>query len=60
MPVFKRELAKLPGIKTVKPLVMMNVINVEIDPNKTTRETVKAKILEIATRAGFGGKVVFS
>jgi copper chaperone CopZ len=59
-PVFKRELMRLPGIKSVEPLVMLNIINVEIDPRATSVDEVKQKILEIASRAGFEGRVVFS
>lgn len=59
-PVFKRELLKIPGIKDVKPLVMMNQINVEIDPEIISVDRVKEAILEIATKTGFGGKVVFA
>ena len=59
-PYFKRELQKIPGIKDVKPLVMMNRINVEIDPNAITMKEVKQEILKIADKAGFGGRVVFS
>jgi len=59
-PYFKRELQKIPGIKEVKALVMMNMINVEIDEDITTRDEVKHEILKIAARAGLGGKIVFS
>jgi copper chaperone CopZ len=59
-PVFKRELMKFHGIKKVEPLVMLNIINVEIDPRETTIDEVKQKILEIASKAGFGGRIVFS
>jgi copper chaperone CopZ len=56
---FERELQKLRGIKGVKPLVMMNTINVELDPKTTTADEVKKEILKIAAKGGFGGKVVF-
>ena len=59
-PVFKRELQKIPGIKEVKPMVMMKMIKVELDPKATTRVEVKKEILKIATKVGFGGKVVFT
>jgi hypothetical protein len=44
----------------VKPLVMMNTINVEIETDIITAGDVKQEILNIAENAGFGGKVVFS
>ena len=59
-PVFKRELLKISGIKDVQPLVMMNQINVEIDPKIISVDRVKEVILEIAAKTGFGGKVVFA
>lgn len=59
-PVFKRELLKLSGIKNVQPLVMMNQINVEIDPEIISIDKVKEEILEIAAKTGFEGKVVFA
>ena len=58
-PVLKRELQKTPGVMVVKALVMMNMISVEIDPNITTKDEVKNKVLEIATRAGLKQKIVF-
>lgn len=58
-PIFKRELQKLPGIKNVKPIVMLNMINVEIDSKITTTEDVKNEILKIAARAGLKEKLVF-
>ena len=58
-PVFKRELRKTLGVTDVNPLVLMNMITVEIDPNITTKDEVKKKILEIATRAGLKQKIVF-
>ena len=58
-PVFKRELQKTPGVTNVKPLVMMNMISVEIDQNITTKDEVKKKVIEIATRAGLKRKIVF-
>lgn len=58
-PYFKRELQKLGGVKEVKPIVMMNTIDVEIDPEAITLDKVKQEILLIASKAGFGGKVKF-
>ena len=58
-PIFKRELQKLPGIKNVKPIVMLNMINVEIDSTITTKDEVKNQILKIAARAGLKEKLVF-
>jgi copper chaperone CopZ len=58
-PVFKKELQKILGVVSVKPLVMMNMINVEIDPSIITKDEVKKKLLEIATRAGLKEKIVF-
>ena len=58
-PLFKKELQKLSGIKEVKPIVMMNMINVEIDPNITTVDEVKKEILKIGARAGLEDKIVF-
>ena len=59
-PVFKRELLKIPGIIAVTALVMMNLVVVEIDPQKITVDEVKSHVLQIADKAGFSGKVVFS
>jgi copper chaperone CopZ len=58
-PIFQRELQKLPGIKNVKPIVMLNTINVEIDPKITTTDEVKSQILKISARAGLKEKLVF-
>jgi copper chaperone CopZ len=58
-PFFKRELRKLRGVKHVEPMVMMNTINVELDPKTTSADEVKKEILKIAAKGGFGGKVVF-
>ncbi|MGP8128796.1 MAG: hypothetical protein ACLP9D_13450 [Candidatus Bathyarchaeia archaeon] len=58
-PIFQRELQKLPGINNVKPIVMLNTINVEIDPKITTTDEVKNQILKIAARAGLKEKLVF-
>jgi hypothetical protein len=43
----------------VKGLVMINMFSIEIDTNITTRDEVKKKVLEIATRAGLKQKIVF-
>lgn len=58
-PVFKRELQKLTGVKNVEPLPMMNVINVESDSSRISSEELKEKILEIASKAGYSGRVIF-
>jgi copper chaperone CopZ len=58
-PVFDRELRKLPGVTAVKPLVMLNSINVEIDPQKITSTELKQEVLKIADRAGLSGKIIF-
>ena len=58
-PVFKKELRKTPGVTDIKPLVMMNMTNVEIDPNIITRDEIKKKLVGIATRAGLEQKIVF-
>jgi copper chaperone CopZ len=59
-PVFKRELLKIPGVKSITPFVMMNLIVVDIDPQIITIDEVKSHVLKIADSAGFSGKVVFS
>lgn len=53
-------LQKIPGVKQVEALVMMNKISVEIDNRVITANEVKERILEIAQMSGFGGKIVFS
>jgi copper chaperone CopZ len=58
-PLFQKQLEKLPGIRKVKPIVMMNTISVEIDPQTTTSDVVKSKVLEIAAKAGLKEKIVF-
>jgi len=58
-PIFKKELQKLPGIIKVKPVVMTNTINVEIDPATTTSDEVKREVLKIAAKAGLGDKIIF-
>lgn len=58
-PLFKKELQKLPGIKEVKPIVMMNMINVELDPRTTTSDEVKKEVLKVAAKAGLKEKIVF-
>jgi copper chaperone CopZ len=58
-PLFQKQLEKVPGIREVKPIVMMNMINVEIDPHITTSDVVKKKVLEIAARAGLKEKIIF-
>lgn len=58
-PLFKKELQKLPGIKEVKPIVMLNMINVEIDPETTTTDEVKKEIVKIGARAGLKERIVF-
>ena len=59
-PVFRRELLKIPGVKSVTPFVMMNLIEIEIDPKIITIDEIKSRVLKIADSAGFSGKVVFS
>ena len=58
-PVFKRELVKVRGVKKVEPLVMLNIIDVDIDPEITNEDEIKRRILEIAERFGYGGKDIF-
>jgi len=58
-PLFQKQLEKLPGIRRVRPIVMMNTINVEIDPQMTTSDAVKKKIIEIAAKAGLKENVIF-
>ena len=58
-PVFQIELLKSPEVTSVKPLVMMNMIRIEIDPSITTKDKVKRKVMEIASRAGLIEKIVF-
>jgi copper chaperone CopZ len=58
-PLFERELRKAPGVISVKPLAMLNTINVEINPQITTTAKVHAEILKIAARAGMKNKIVF-
>jgi copper chaperone CopZ len=58
-PLFQKQLEMLPGIKEVKPTVMMNMISVEIDPRITTPDVVKKKVLEIAAKAGLKEKIIF-
>ena len=43
----------------MKPIVMLNTINVEIDPKITTTDEVKSQILKISARAGLKEKLVF-
>ena len=58
-PIFKRELQKIRGVTDVKPLVMMNIIKVEIDPNIISKDEVKKIVFEIAARAGLKQKIIF-
>ena len=58
-PLFQKQLEKLPGIREVRPIVMMNTINVEIDPQMATSDAVKKKIIEIAAKAGLKENVIF-
>ena len=58
-PLFQKQLEKLPGIRRVRPIVMMNMINVEIDPQTTTLDAVKSEVLEIAAKACLKEKIVF-
>ncbi|MDG6995377.1 MAG: heavy-metal-associated domain-containing protein [Nitrososphaerota archaeon] len=58
-PSFKRELGKLRGVKSVRPLIMLNRIEVEFDDRVISKQEIRSKILEIGTKSGFGGKIVF-
>ena len=58
-PLFQKQLEKLPGIRKVTPIVMMNTINVKIDPETTTSDVVKKEVLRIAAKAGLEEKIVF-
>ncbi len=58
-PFFKRELLKVRGVEAVNPIVMLNKIEVEIDSEVVTAEQIKERILAIAQKAGYGGRVVF-
>lgn len=58
-PVFKREIAKLEGVRLVRPLVMLNRITVEFDETLLPRDALAEKILEIGSRAGYRGKIIF-
>ena len=56
----QEELQKLTGVREVKSFVMTNTIKVAIDPKIVTIDEVKKEILNVAARAGFSGRVVFS
>jgi copper chaperone CopZ len=58
-PIFKWELEKLPGVRGVKPLVMLNRLDVELDPTVVSVDDVKERILTIAKKAGFEERVIF-
>lgn len=58
-PSFKRELGKLRGVKSVRPLIMLNRIEVEFDDRVISKQEIRSKILEIGAKSGFGGKIVF-
>jgi copper chaperone CopZ len=58
-PAFRRELARVEGVSSVKELPMLNYVAVEFDPTKTDECYVRARISELAERSGFKGKVVF-
>jgi len=59
-PVFKREIEKLRGVNSVRPLVMLNKIIVEFDESLLGREELVERILEIGSKAGFKDSIVFS
>lgn len=58
-PAFKRQLEHLKGIKSVRALVMLNRIEVEFDSNTISKDLIKNEILEIGSKSGYSGKIVF-
>jgi copper chaperone CopZ len=58
-PAFRRELARVEGVGSVKELPMLNHVVVEFDPTRTEESYVRARISEVAEKSGFKGKVVF-
>ena len=47
------------GVKSVRALVMLNKIEVEFDADVVSKEEIKNKILEVGSKSGFSGKIVF-
>lgn len=58
-PAFERQLGTLKGVKSVRPLIMLNRIEVEFDDRVISKQEIKNRILEIGIKSGFGGKIVF-
>ena len=59
-PFFKRELDRTRGVKSVRALVMLNRIEVEFDESVISRNAIEEKIRATGSKAGFGGKILFS
>lgn len=58
-PAFRRHLERVKGVKSVRALVMLNKIEVEFDADVVSKEEIKNKILEVGSKSGFSGKIVF-
>ena len=58
-PAFKRQLGMLKGVKSVRPRIMLNRIEVEFDDRVISKQEIKNRILEIGAKSGFGGKILF-
>ena len=59
-PVFRRHLGKVNGVLEVKELPITNKIIVVFDGSKVDRPAVLREINDVAKRAGYDGKVIFS
>lgn len=59
-PAFKKGLEHVDGVKGVSQLPMFNKIVVEFDPKTIEEARVKEKIIDLAEKAGFKGKVIIS
>jgi copper chaperone CopZ len=58
-PAFRRELAKINGVESLKELPLLNKIVVEYDSNLIDADIVKGEILKIASKTGLEGKLIF-
>lgn len=51
-PVFKRELQKIVGVRSIAPLVLLNKFKVEYDSKAISRDELREKIAMVSKRLG--------